>query len=67
MADDFFRRHPEASMDVVEIDPRMIDIAAQYFFFDKNKPNLNVYHQDARVYLNQSEKKYDVIHLENLK
>jgi len=44
----------------VEIDATMTDIAKKYFDLREN-PRLQSMHQDARLYLNQSQKKYDVI------
>jgi spermidine synthase len=53
-------KYPKATIDVVEIDPMVTQIAKQYFNLKEN-PNLSIYHQDARVFLNNTEKKYDVI------
>lgn len=47
-------------MDVVEIDPGITEVAKQYFFL-KDDPRLKIFHEDARVYLNNSPTKYDVI------
>lgn len=50
-------------MDVVEIDPDMTKIAKKYFFFsDLN--NLNIYADDARIYLQKTRKTYDLIFLD---
>jgi len=57
---DFLLKYPQATIDVVEIDPMVTQIAKQYFNLKEN-PNLSIYHQDARVYLNNTQKKYDVI------
>lgn len=57
---DFIKNFPTAKMDVVEIDPGMTDVARKYFSF-KDKKNLTIYHQDARIFLNQTKNKYDVI------
>jgi len=56
----FIKNFPTAKMDVVEIDPAMTDIAREYFNF-KDEKNLTIYHQDARIFLNQTKNKYDVI------
>lgn len=58
---DFLNQFPGATMDVVEIDPGMTQIARQYFKLDKND-RLNIFHEDARIFLNRTEKKYDVIY-----
>lgn len=57
---DFIKNYPSAKMDVVEIDPGVTDIARKYFGL-KDEKNLAIWHQDARVYLNENKKKYDVI------
>jgi spermidine synthase len=57
---DYLKRFPEARMDVVEIDPELTRLAKQHFGL-KDDPRLNIIHQDARMYLNQTDKEYDVI------
>lgn len=57
---DYLEKFPEAKIDVVEIDPALTDIARKYFNLE-NDPRLAIYHEDARTYLNKTEKKYDVI------
>lgn len=58
---DFIRKYPEAILDVVEIDPKMTDIARKYFRLNDNE-RMNIFHQDARVVLRNTESgKYDVV------
>jgi spermidine synthase len=57
---DFIRNHPEASIDIVEIDPALTELAKKYFAFQPNDKT-TVYHEDARTFLNREEKKYDAI------
>lgn len=58
---DFVRRYPDVRLDVVEIDPRMTEIAREHFRL-KNDPRLNIIHEDGRTYLNRAEAgRYDVI------
>lgn len=57
---DFIKNYPDAKMDVVEIDPGMTAVAKKYFNLN-DENNLTIYHQDARIYLNENKKKYDVI------
>lgn len=57
---DFLRAYPEATMDVVEIDPKITELAKKYFRL-KDDPRLAIYHEDGRVFLNKSTGKYDVI------
>lgn len=56
----FLETYPEASMDVVEIDPQMTELAKKYFRLTEN-PRLAIYHEDGRVFLNATPKRYDVI------
>jgi spermidine synthase len=57
---DFLSKYPNATIDVVEIDPTITDLAKKYFRL-KDNPRLTTYNQDARVYLNKTDKKYDII------
>ncbi|MDQ6603835.1 MAG: fused MFS/spermidine synthase [Chloroflexota bacterium] len=50
---------PQVNIDGVEIDPKIVDVARQ--FFNLNAPNVHVIVQDGRYYLRTTEKKYDVI------
>jgi predicted membrane-bound spermidine synthase len=57
---DFINNFPQATMDIVEIDPAVTQIAKKYFYF-KPDPRLSIFSQDGREYLNSNKKKYDVI------
>lgn len=57
---DFLLKYPLATIDVVEIDPMVTELAKKYFKLKEN-PNLTIYHEDGRVYLNKTPKKYDLI------
>jgi len=58
---DYLRTYPDAAIDVVEIDPKMTEIARQYFRLDDD-PRLNIIHEDGRVFLNSAETaRYDVV------
>ncbi|NQT50311.1 fused MFS/spermidine synthase [Candidatus Kuenenbacteria bacterium] len=57
---DFLLKYPEAMMDVVEIDPKVTELAKKYFRL-KEDPRLTIFHEDARTYLNKTDQKYDVI------
>lgn len=57
---DFLLKYPEAAIDVVEIDPKITELAKKYFNL-KESAKLTAYNEDARVYLNKTSKKYDVI------
>ncbi|MEI6478473.1 MAG: fused MFS/spermidine synthase [bacterium] len=58
---DFLTHYPEAKMDVVEIDPKVTELAKQYFNL-KDSDRLNIFHADARTYLNETTQTYDVIY-----
>lgn len=60
---DFLNKFPEANLDVVEIDPKMTEIAKKYFNLEDN-PRLTIYHEDGRVFLNSTTKKYDAIYVD---
>lgn len=57
-------KYPNLSIDVVEIDPIVVDVAREYFFLNNSNPKLKIYTQDARDYLEQYSGKYDVIILD---
>lgn len=63
---DYLRRHRDAVMDVVEIDPGMTALARQYFNL-KDDPRLRIIHEDGRTFLNRDGQSYDVILLDALK
>jgi len=51
---------PEATVEGVEIDPKLDAIGDRYFDMDSN-PNLTVHSEDARPWLRRSTDRYDVI------
>ena len=57
----FLEEYPKAKMDVIEIDPEVTRVAKKYFGL-RDHPNLNIFHQDARTYINSCKEKYDVIY-----
>lgn len=59
----FLKRFPEGRMDVVEIDPKLTDLAKKYFNL---KPNLrlSIYHEDGRTFLNRNKKLYDIVYID---
>ncbi len=57
---------PNAQIDVVELDPAVVNVAQQYFDF-KLTPNVKVITKDARVYVKQAgqaQQQYDLIFLD---
>lgn len=59
----FLKSFPEAELDVVEIDPELTELAKEYFNLKENK-RLNIYHEDARTFLNRANTKYDTIYID---
>jgi spermidine synthase len=56
----FHADYPELDIDIVEIDPEVVDVAQQYFHF-RSGARLHVTVDDARTYLSNSDKRYDLI------
>lgn len=56
----FLHKYPAATIDVVEIDPQLTQMAREHFRLVDNKM-IHIIHEDGRTYLNRSQKKYDVI------
>jgi len=57
------RQQPNARVDIVEIDPKLDEVATKYFGF-KQPDNLRLMHQDGRVYLNQNKQAYDLVYVD---
>ena len=53
-------QYPNSTIDVVEIDPDLAGIARKYFKYDDPK-NVNLIFEDARTYVNKTDKTYDVV------
>jgi len=56
----YLKTYPNAKIDVVEIDPKVTQLAKDYFKL-KEDPRLSIFHNDGRTYLNHTEKTYDII------
>lgn len=59
----FLKENPKSSLDVVEIDPKVTELAKKYFGL-KDDPRLEIFHEDARTYLNTNKKKYDAVFMD---
>jgi spermidine synthase len=58
----YLATHPESTIDVVEIDPAMHELAKEYFQL-KDDSRLQVYNEDARLFLNNiTTGSYDVVY-----
>lgn len=51
------------TVDVVEIDPALTDIARRYFFYEPSSL-VNVINQDGRAFLNRSNNQYDIVFMD---
>ena len=63
----YLKKYKNNTIDVVEIDPKMTEIAEQEFNLDTKNPNLKINHQDGRSFLNYSQNTYDVILIDAFK
>lgn len=59
----FLQTYPDATIDVVEIDPKVTALAKQHFGLQDN-PRLRTIHEDGRVYLNKNELEYDALYID---
>lgn len=59
----FNRYYPEVRTDVVEIDPEILKVAKEYFFF-KETENLKVHISDGRHFIKRAKTRYDMIFLD---
>lgn len=63
----YLDKYENKTIDVIEIDNKMTQIAEHQFGLNVNEPRLKIYNQDGRSYLNYSENKYDTILLDAFK
>lgn len=59
----FLHVYPDVKIDVIEIDPDVVDIAKKYFGLQENS-RLQVFTDDARKHLSLYDKKYDLVILD---
>ncbi len=52
--------NPDATIDVVELDPGVTELARAYFGLTENT-RLRIFHEDARSFLNRNAERYDVV------
>ncbi len=57
---------PEAQIDVVEIDKKVIDFAKKFFYF-KESENCRVFEDDGRWFLKKNKEQYNIIFLDAFK
>jgi spermidine synthase len=56
----FWRDYPEMTVDTVEIDPVVVDVAYEYFWLPHDE-RLRVFTEDARRYVQNAEDTYDIV------
>jgi len=56
----FYFDYPRLNIDVVEIDPLVAYVSKKYFFF-RTFPNLNLFIEDGRRFVQKTKKKYDIV------
>ncbi len=59
----FLDTYPDVNIDVVEIDPDVIDVARNYFYLSDSS-RLEIFSEDARSFLSRTDKSYDLIVLD---
>ncbi len=57
----FLKVFPENQLDVIEIDPKLTQLAEDYFQLPKNRPNVKIINSDGRTYLNSNSQIYNAI------
>ena len=63
----YLQKYQDKTIDVVEIDEKMTQIAEEQFGLNAKDKRLKIYTQDGRSYLNYSENKYDTILIDAFK
>lgn len=58
--------YPELEMDVVEVDPRVTELARHFFNFKEN-PCLRVFEDDGRAFVKRQKQTYDIVFLDAFK
>jgi spermidine synthase len=61
----FQHRSPDLRITVVEIDPVVTELAGRYFAYGEAEyPNIDVVHEDARVFLRAAGEQFDLLYLD---
>lgn len=63
----YLNKYENKTIDVVEIDDKMTQIAVEQFGLNINEPRLKIYTQDGRSFFNYSKNKYDAILIDAFK
>ena len=59
----FRENYPDLTIDVVEVDPEVVEVAKEYFRV-KEDDKMRIHIEDGRIFLSRSEEKYDIIILD---
>ena len=62
----YLQQYPDATLDVVELDPALTRLAKTYFRLEDD-PRMTIHHEDGRTFLNKRQGKYDVIFVDAFK
>jgi len=60
----FLAEYDDVTVDVVEIDPAVVDVAEEYFAVETDHDRLNVHVDDGRRFLRETNRTYDLIVLD---
>ena len=63
----YLNKYEDKTIDVVEIDEKMTELAKSEFGLNVENPRLKIYHQDGRSFLNTTKNKYDTILIDAFK
>ena len=63
----YLNKYQDKTIDVVEIDSKMTELAIEEFSLDVENPRLKIYTQDGRSFLNNAKNKYDTILIDAFK
>lgn len=59
----FWRDYPQMTIDVAELDPKVVEVAHRYFAV-REDPRLRITVQDGRLFLRKTDQKYDLMILD---
>ena len=63
----YLNKYQDKTIDVVEVDKKMTELAQEQFGLDTTNTRLKIYHQDGRSFLNRTDNKYDTILIDAFK
>lgn len=55
----FHKDYPQLTIDVAELDPEVVSVAKEYFFFEEDE-RMRVWARDGRLFLRQTDRAYDM-------